>query len=180
MASFQVTKPLILMALPQESQGRFEAENVKVHYTGVGKIKATFAALNLVEQLKPEWVINLGTAGSKKLQPGQLVECSHFIQRDPFFAQFPQKIFETHTLSNLPQVTCGSADSIEYGDRKIECDIFDMEAYALAYVCDQKNIKFNSFKYITDASNEDTITDWKKNLNAASSALFEQYKKIIG
>ena len=166
------------MALSQESQGLFESDGVKVHYTGVGKVKATYAALKLIEIHKPEWVLNLGTVGSKKIKPGQLVEAVRFVQRDPLFAQFPQKIFETKPLTALPAVICGTADFVEYGEPKVACDIFDMEAYALAYVCDQMKVKFNSIKYISDSSDENILKDWKGSLGDASAALLAQFRLL--
>ena len=190
---------LIFMALKQESQGLFEAEGIKVYYTGVGKIKATYSAVKLIEIHKPKWVLNFGTAGSKHLPVGHLVECSQFVQRDTMFSlfpsessdalRFPQKIYKTSAISDLPQVTCGTADFIDYEDSKAKsesrdskptCDIFDMEAYALAYVCDQQKVKFNSIKYITDSSDKTVLNDWTQNLQAASKALLAQLKKSLG
>ena len=179
MASFEVQKGLIFMALAQESQGLFESAGLKVYYTGVGKVKATYWATKLIEQHKPEWILNLGTAGSKKIKTGQLVECVRFVQRDSLYTQFPQKIFECKNLTTLPPVTCGTADYVEYGEPKVACDIFDMEAYALAFVCDQLKVKFNSIKYISDTSDENVVDQWKSNLKVASAALLDQLQSLI-
>ena len=208
------TQGLLLMALPQESQGLFEAAGIKVYYTGVGKIKSTYAAAKLIEAHKPQWILNLGTAGSKKVAPGTLVECSRYVQRDPLFSEdgknsvvsdsggfispsepkqffpaskksampsrplFSQKIFKSDALTALPQVTCGTADFIEYAEPLVECDIFDMEAYALAYVCEQTKVKFNSIKFVTDSSDKNVVKDWNQNLKPAAQALYEQYLKL--
>lgn len=170
------------MALPQESQGLFEAHRIKVHYTGVGKIKSTYAALKALEYHRPDWVLNLGTAGSQKIETGQTVECIRFVQRDSLFAEntghFSQVFFNSSPITSLQAVTCGTADFIESGAPKVDCDIFDMEAYALAYVCDQMKVRFNSIKFVTDSSDENVVTDWKKNLKAASAALLAEYKKL--
>lgn len=174
MASFQGQNGLIFMALPQESQGLFEAQGLKVHYTGVGKIKTTFAATKLIQELKPDFVLNLGTAGSRKFKQGEIVECTRFVQRDPLFAEFSQKVFETTAITTLPQVTCGTADFVDYDEPKVQCDVYDMEAYALAYVCDQFKVKFNSIKYITDSSDQNAVKDWKANLSLASRALLQK------
>ena len=168
---------MILMALKQESQGLFEGEGIKVYYTGVGKVKVTYAALKLIEQHKPKWVLNLGTAGSKRFSVGDLVECTQFVQRDAA-ALFPQKIYKTTAITDLPEVICGTADFVELAEPRVACDIFDMEAYALAYVCDQQKIKFNSIKYITDSSDKNVLADWSKNIEAVGKALLAQFKKI--
>ena len=163
------------MALSHESQGLFEAQGLKVHYTGVGKVKATFTAAQMLEKSKPDWVLNLGTAGSKKIKVGELVEVTQFVQRDPLYLEFPQKIFHADPITQFKNVSCGTADFVEYGEPQIDCEIFDMEAYALAYVCDQKKIKFNSIKYISDSSDENVVREWKANLKAASEALLSSY-----
>lgn len=168
---------MILMALKQESQGLFEGEGIKVYYTGVGKVKATYAAVKLIELHKPKWVLNLGTAGSKRFSVGQLVECTQFVQRDTADL-FPQKIYKTTAITDLPEAICGTADFVEFAEPRVACDIFDMEAYALAYVCDQQKIKFNSIKYITDSSDKNVLADWSKNIEAAGKALLAQFKKI--
>ncbi len=177
---------MILMALKQESQGLFEGEGIKVYYTGVGKVKATYAAVKLIELHKPKWVLNLGTAGSKRFSVGDLAECTQFVQRDMGFSAaagvgadpFPQKIYKTTAITDLPEVICGTADFVELAEPRVACDIFDMEAYALAYVCDQQKIKFNSIKYITDSSDKNVLADWSKNIEAVGKALLAQFKKI--
>ena len=142
------------------------------------KIKTTFAATKLIQELQPEFILNLGTAGSRKFKQGDIVECTRFVQRDPLFAEFSQKIFECTPITNLPQVTCGTADFVDYEEPKVECDIYDMEAYALAYVCDQLKVKFNSIKYITDSSDQNVVKDWKANLTLASQALLREFKNL--
>ena len=179
MASLEASKGLIFMALPQESQGLFESAGVKVYFTGVGKVKATYSAVKLIEKLNPEWILNLGTAGSKKIKIGQVVEATRFVQRDPLFAQFPQAALKTEALTGLPQVICGTADSVEYGVPSVACEIFDMEAYALAYVCEQLKVKFNSIKFISDSSDENVVDQWKSNLKTASEALLAQTQTLL-
>ena len=78
---------LTVIALPEESQGVFEAENTDILYTGVGKINAAYQLTRaLIERryagISTDLVINLGTAGSKKLLTGSLVLCTKFVQWD--------------------------------------------------------------------------------------------------
>ena len=73
--------PLIVCALKDEFN--IETERYSLLHTGVGKVNA---AISLTEYLltnkKPDYVINYGTAGSKKIDVGDLVDCTKFIQRD--------------------------------------------------------------------------------------------------
>lgn len=175
-------KILLVMALPQESQGVLERHNIPVTYTGVGKLAAGFhlsEALHRCPQ-PPELVLNLGTAGSQTFSVGELVEASAYVDRDIdlSLAGFPRgdwpgqksKIESTKKISNLNSGICGSGDHLEKFPSQVSCDLMDMEAYALAWVCRQKSIPFAAIKFITDVSNENLRSDWKSQLRAASLA----------
>jgi len=153
-----------------------------VLYTGVGKINATY---KLTERLtdynwaKPKLVINYGTAGSRKIKKGQIVDCTKFIQRDmdvtglgfmktqtPFENNIPIILDFDHVEFNPigKKVSCGSGDSFVEDRTNYYGEVVDMEAYALAKVCWLFGIPFISFKYITDGADEQSHEDWEKNL----------------
>ena len=174
---------LIVSALEVETQGQLE--DYRVLYTGVGKVNATF---KLTQRLQinrslppmPKLVINYGTAGSRRLPIGELVDCTKFIQRDmdvtglgfmkhqtPYESPNEMVIRCTSKFNPIGKnYTCGTGDSfvenIKRGDSNI--DVFDMEAYALAKVCYHYDINFISFKYITDNVDEHSPRDWEDNL----------------
>ena len=52
------------------------------HYIGVGKINATYNLLKLINKIKPDQVINFGSAGATKKGLSGIVECTKFYQRD--------------------------------------------------------------------------------------------------
>ena len=54
-------KNLFIAALKQETEGMNFFQHI-----GVGKINATFNTLKLIEEIKPDLIINFGTAGAKK------------------------------------------------------------------------------------------------------------------
>ncbi len=171
---------LLVLALKEESQGLFEAAGFQPFYCGVGAIKASHSLTSRIAAHKPKHVINLGTAGSRIHSPNSLVECRQFIQRVPHdFMPLKAKIINVEPITSLTQVLCGSADFIEKSEPVIPCDIFDMEAYALAYVCQQMQTKFTAIKYISDQSSADVILDWKKNVVAASGILLACYRDLI-
>ncbi len=183
MSETERMKSLIVLALQQESQGHFEKAGFTPLYCGVGSIRATYNLTayltKLIRHEKFLRVLNLGTAGSLKFKTGDIVECTSFIRREATnFLARPTQIFHTSNLTDLPQVICGSADFVEKQKPFTECDIFDMEAYALAYVCAQFKIPFHSIKFISDASNENTLIDWKKNLTQSAEQLLLTLNKI--
>ncbi len=181
MASFDPQTALLVMALPDESGQLFENAGIQPLYTGIGQVKAAFALTKSLMQTKPALILNLGTAGSIDFPQGQCVECSAFVQRQ-FNSIGPKnkKILIDKALTNLPQVICGTADFIQETPfaTNSEFKIMDMEAYALAFVAKQFQIPFYSVKFITDNSNENVVSDWKKNLAKARENLFSVYQQL--
>lgn len=179
MASFDPKTILVVMALPDESGFLFENANVKPLYTGIGQVKAAMSLTQALGQFTPSAVMNFGTAGSFDRAQGHCVECSAFIQRSiNQLGPKAKKIPAADVLTNLPKVICGSADFIQH--QKFDSittpfDIMDMEAYALAYVCQQFKVPFYSFKYISDSSDHQVVADWKKNILLAQKELFQVY-----
>ena len=53
---------------------------------------------------------------------------------------------------------------LRWVNRDIECDIVDMEAYAIAKVCKKYDVNFKCFKYISDKADENAASDWKENI----------------
>ena len=181
---------LIVCALEQETHGQLDNyfdDERQILYTGVGKVNAT---LKLTQRLHsshlhylppmPKLVINYGTAGSRELSIGELVDCTKFIQRDMNVSgmgfhrgQTPFEDIEIVLDSNSEfnpigkHYVCGTGDNFvddvpleayTFGDDWM-CDVVDMEAYALAKVCSHYEVPFISFKYITDNADEHSVGD---------------------
>ena len=83
---------LIVCALEEETAGQLDNyfdDERQILYTGVGKVNATFKLTQRLHSSHlhylppmPKLVINYGTAGSRELAIGELVDCTRFIQRD--------------------------------------------------------------------------------------------------
>ena len=83
---------LIVCALEEETAGQLDNyfdDERQILYTGVGKVNATLKLTQRLHSshlhylpLMPKLVINYGTAGSRELAIGELVDCTRFIQRD--------------------------------------------------------------------------------------------------
>ena len=170
---------ILIMALKEESQGLFEKNEIIPHYCGMGQVKAAFYTQKLIHELKPKHVINLGTAGSYSFKQGDLVECTSFVQRRANnFLPFKSKTLNTPALTDLASASCGTGDFIDKDACLVNCDVVDMEAYAMAYVCEQLQVGFTSIKYVSDNSNEAISKDWGANLNEASEKLLVAYKLL--
>ena len=176
---------LIVCALEMETQGQLDDwKPYNILYTGVGKVNATYhltrrllvdKSMNYDTRIK--LVINYGTAGSRKYQQGELVDCTKFVQRDmdvtglgfikyqtPFEKNMPIQLDYDHVDFNPigKKALCGSGDS--FVQEETIGDVVDMESYALAKVCKLYDVPFISFKYITDGADGDAGIDWEENV----------------
>tara|TARA_R100000805_G_C3545671_1_gene59228 strand:- start:39 stop:632 length:594 start_codon:yes stop_codon:yes gene_type:complete len=181
---------LIVCALEMETQGKLDGWQTL--YTGVGKVNATYELSKYLFSHKPKLVINYGTAGSKNLNIGELVDCTKFIQRDmdktglgfekgqtAFEDDIPIMLDFSHIVDNLigKNYVCGTGDNfVQDVNQEInDIDVFDMESYALAKVCYLQDVPFISYKYITDNADSSANKDWTDNLSDGLSL----FKKII-
>ena len=190
---------LIVCALEMETQDKLD--DWDVIYTGVGKINAT---MKLVDRLtdynyaRPELVINYGTAGSRKYEQGDMVDCTRFLQRDMDVTGLGFKIGQTPFEEDIPIIIqsesdfnpigknalCGSGDNFMKGlpyawYKNQSGDVVDMEAYALAKVCRSYGIPFISFKYITDGADGDADIDWEKNVSKGIVKFKEKILSLV-
>jgi adenosylhomocysteine nucleosidase len=184
---------IIAMALEIEAQGVFAGEDIDVIYTGVGKINAAYNLTRRLIPLRgdsdaPLLVLNLGTAGSSKFPVGALVACDEFVQRDmdasalgfargatPYDAAGITLKFPT-LFPHLPHGVCGSGDNFETSAGDLRCDVFDMEAYALARVCALEGVDFACVKFITDGANAEAAHSWQANVARASREWLGLYR----
>jgi len=185
---------LIVCALEQETQGKLE--DYRVLYTGVGKVNASLELTKVLQKAHlhylppmPKLIINYGTAGSRELPIGELVDCTKFTQRDmdvtgmgfmkgqtPFENDVPIALDYDQVEFNPigKKLRCGTGDNFVQTDEDTYSDVYDMEAYALAKVCHHYDINFISFKYITDNANEHSPVDWKDNCSDGISQFKER------
>ena len=192
---------LIVCALEQEVNGELDdylPDPRQLIYTGVGKVNATGQLTERLHRshlnylpLMPRLVINYGTAGSRKLPIGELVDCTKFIQRDmdvtglgllkhqtPFEKEVPIILDYDHVKFNPigKKLRCGTGDNFVQDNMGSYSDVYDMEAYALAKVCFVYDVDFISFKYITDNANESSPMDWKDN---CSDGIIEFKERVL-
>lgn len=187
---------LVTVALKIEAQGIFEAAGIPVLYTGLGKVNAAIAVAGRLAELRASGVVlptvlNFGTAGSPVLPTHSVVACHAFVQRDmdvtglgfapgvtPFEAEPPRLEFEA-LFTDLPHGVCGSGDRFETGSPAVQCDVIDMEAYALAKACKRAGARFGCVKYVTDGADHAAAGDWQKNLPRAAAAFLAQYRRLM-
>ena len=181
----------LMMALPNESKGLFEQKDITVHYSGIGKVNAAFKAFDVIHKTGCKTLLNLGTAGSSFFNAHDLVEVTQFVQRDmdvsplgfvvgvtPMDEEYPSAIDLEPYFAHLPRGICGTGDSFETGKPKVDCNLVDMEGYAIAKVCKKLGVRFISVKYITDGANDTAHLDWDENLLLGAQKLLLLYQSL--
>ncbi|HYQ18570.1 MAG TPA: hypothetical protein VEQ58_22495 [Polyangiaceae bacterium] len=189
------TSLLVVMALEIESQGLFAAQGVPVLYTGLGKVNAAYRLARALSEHRAAYgklpsVVNFGTAGSPTLAAGSVVACRRFVQRDMDvsglgfalgttpFEDIPATLEFPPLFPDLSEGVCGTGDRFETGKPVVECDVIDMEAYALAKVCYLEGTPFGAVKFVTDGADGNAGVDWHANLPRAARAFVEQHAAL--
>ena len=173
--------PLIVFAMEEESRDAFS--DYSVMYTGIGKVNASYALSKKLQSERPSMIINMGTAGSRKHATGSIINCTRFIQRDMDvsvlgfekwqtpFSKDPVVIEYGHAVNDLTQGLCGTGDSFDATEIAAQFDVVDMEAYALALICQREKMPFLCLKYISDGADDKAVGDWNAALENAAKEL---------
>lgn len=185
------------MALEIESHGLFAERGVPVLYTGIGKVNAAYRLARTLSEHRAAHgalpvVVNFGTVGSPTLSAGSVVACRRFVQRDMDvsglgfelgttpFEDVPATLEFAPMFPELAEGVCGTGDRFETGKPLVDCDVIDMEAYALAKVCHLEGAAFGAVKFVTDGADGDAGVDWQANLPRAARAFVEHYARLVG
>lgn len=148
---------LILIALKEEAPTLAEMPNCYV--TGMGKINAAATAARLIERHKPKRVINFGTAGGITVTSG-IHQCTTFTQRD-----YHNPFDTPHTITTIGNgLVLSTGDDFVEDTTHIDADLVDMEAYAIAKVCEDTNTPFFCYKYITDEADTSSEEAFAKHI----------------
>jgi adenosylhomocysteine nucleosidase len=179
---------VFIVAVPDEVEVSTTILGSPVIFSGVGKINATMAAYRAFNE-KYDEVINIGSCGSLSLPTGTLIKVGQVYQDidatplseygvTPFEASgkqilldinSPIKCFTTDYFYDADQILKYSS---YYLDNINKNDIFDMECFAIAKVCKRFNIKFSSYKWVSDDGNHHS---WKDNCKLG----FDKLKKLL-
>lgn len=178
--------PLLVFAMQEESQDVFPDYNVL--HTQIGKVNAAHALMKHVAIERPQLVINLGTAGSRKHAGGTIVNPTQFVQRDMEvsilgfekgktpFSDDPIVLEYGRKIDGLQGGVCGTGDNFDVTEHSAGYDVVDMEAYALALICKREEIPFVCLKYVSDGADDNAAQDWQSTLHHAAEKLREALK----
>lgn len=182
------TNILLLSATPLE-HGRDSIGDYPIHITGIGKISAAQRTTELIQEHKPLLVINFGSCGNlKNHKVGELLSVGtvyNDIDARPFgeYGQTPFTLLNELKLDLTSRIKCFTTDMIydngrgdyprKYQEMIQECDVVDMELYAIAQVCKYYSKPLLSYKWVSDDGETDK---WEENA-ALGFDKFQQYFK---
>jgi adenosylhomocysteine nucleosidase len=166
-----------------------------VLYCGVGKVNAAIVLTRELtryseQDVEMPLVVNFGSAGSRCHPSGTLVSCNAFVQRDmdvsglgfPLgvtpYDEAPSMLIFDPVFPQLPAALCGSGDSFAMAEIAVDCEVLDMEAYALAKVCWHEGARFGCAKYVTDGADTSAAGDWQSNVHKAAEDFLSLYRGL--
>ena len=176
MTNFNPKTTLLVVALESELP-RDLAVGWQVVYSGVGKVNAAITLCDALISHQPKQVINYGSAGALRAGLSGLCRVTRFQQRDMDVRSLGfvlgQTPFEDNVIIDFDGggLSCGTGDQFVSAPPEMISDLVDMEAYALAKICQQKALEFHCFKFISDNADDDAASDWVQQL-AIGARLF--------
>src|SRR5690606_2669415 len=94
------------------------------------------------------------------------------------FDELPARLEFPVVFPDLRHAVCGSGDAFVTGEPAVDCEVVDMEAYALAKVCTLERATFACVKYVTDGADHAAGDDWQANLHRAAERFIECYRTL--
>ena len=169
MTRFDQQTTLLVVALESELP-RDLAAGWQIVYSGVGKVNAAMTLCDALLSYRPQKVVNYGSAGAVRAGLSGLCRVTRFQQRDmdvrALGFALGQTPFEDDVIIELDGdgLSCGTGDHFVSAPPEMISDLVDMEAYALAKICQQKAVDFHCFKFISDNADDEAGNDWSHQL----------------
>jgi len=153
--------------------------------TGVGKTRSAAILTKHICHQSPDFVLNIGTAGTVRHNVGDVFISRSFVDRDYESTKLPGLEYEIDgdiLLNGYDRLkdwvqrydklgVCSTGDTFVTEKSSFKADVVDMEAFAQAFVCREFNIPFLSVKYITDIIGQNSVAHWEDKLSDARTGL---------
>lgn len=146
---------------------------------GVGKVNAAMSAQIFIDRYQPDWIVNVGVAGSfPDLKIGTVVLAKDFVQHDVDTSPMGDPIgmvstvnrveFPTDDLERMQEILSGMGvefvtgrvatgdifmtrgDRANWIDETFAPTLCEMEGGAIAQVCRRNGVKFTALKSVSD------------------------------
>jgi adenosylhomocysteine nucleosidase len=177
---------IVIAALESEIKAHSLPDHIPIVYSGIGKINAAIATFQAIQRYQPQLIINFGTVGKINPTLSGLVTINKVIQRDisaePLAPRgiVPLSSKPNEFIVNTAGYVCGTGDSFvtQHDPWLTEqgVDVVDMELFAIAAISFEHNVKWISYKYISDAANEDSAHEWSSKVHHGEDLFLEKLK----
>ena len=198
----QNIETIILVANKNELSFTATDKSTFIYEIGVGKVNALLSLATLYEDIKELGIapllLNVGTVGCTRHPVGHVLYPAYYAQGDAytdgFFLENTLFLRGQGLIESIPMDEFPYEEALLTSDRFINVttafyqDIkdfnplaFDMEGYALASFCYQKNLPFHSIKIVSDNC-DGTVKDWESILGEISGRLgniLEQFMRSL-
>ena len=180
----------------QDERCGSEAHEIVEVVVGVGKTQAAGGLALAIAEHKPHRVLNIGTVGTYRHNVGDILVCRHFIDRDMHRLPLVKSCREidmsglsyAHDLRSVIRgvasdrtITVNTGDNfVMSAEEDLGCDAVDMEAFAMAWVCQKCGIPFLSVKYVTDILGQNSVELWADKLENARKDLQAYFAPVTG
>lgn len=181
-----MSKTLIIVALEGELNPKVLPASLPLIYCGVGKVNAALATQRAIHDIKPDHIINFGTAGRVSSHLHGLQPVARVVQRDmnaePLAPRgvTPLMAGPHHFESGDDGIVCGTGDSFVTSPDKWlhenKIDLVDMELFAIAAAAHRANVKWSAYKFISDDANEGAAEDWQAKVNHGEELFLAELK----
>lgn len=154
-----------VVAIPEEVNNSKEINGIPVFYSGLGKLNAMSTTSKLISEGFNE-IINIGSCGSTNLEPGKIIKigkCFEDIDATPIFEYGKTSNYELGfiEIDKNSEFSCFTTDYFFYHNEMSkysqnyirmvnECSVLDMECYSHAKICKLYDVKFSSYKWVSD------------------------------
>jgi adenosylhomocysteine nucleosidase len=177
---------IVIAALESEIKAHSLPDHIPIVYSGIGKINAAIATFQAIQRYQPQLIINFGTVGKINPTLSGLVTINKVIQRDisaePLAPRgiVPLSSKPNEFIVNTAGYVCGTGDSfvtqLDPWLTEQGVDVVDMELFAIAAISFEHNVKWISYKYISDAANEDSAHEWSSKVHHGEDLFLEKLK----
>lgn len=195
----KANKSFLFLMAAQEEYGENLQKIFNPLFIGVGPVEAAISTSLALSALKaqnnlPDFVISLGSAGSKNLQQTEIYQVSSVSWRDmdasalgfekgitPFL-NLPKEIALRCYLDVIPKARLSTGGNVisghDYND--IDADMVDMETYAILRACQQFNLPLIGLRGISDGTHEvNHIDDWQLYLHIIDKKLAKCIYRLL-
>ena len=154
----------------------------KIYYTGIGKINSARVTTELILEVRPDLIVNVGTAGCLSEEMlGRVLGVNEVLERDmlaePLAPRGTVPLSDQQSIhkSSFGSARCATGDSfVTTRDQWLldnQVDLVDMELFAIAKVASHYGVEWKSIKFASDLADGTAHIDWHQNLKISNEKI---------